>query len=158
MVQITSIWGPRILNRKTYADNTSHKSETVLQYTMFLNRDKRKQAKKLFFFFSLQQNTITLNRIRMFRLCSNKHRTACTVDRVLQHCLWNTKVTISTWQAAGRQAGNVNSLIQQAVIEPAGKCRLSKDSVVVIVYEGKRREEQAYEYSEIRKGRRQEGW
>lgn len=62
-------------------------------------------------------------------------------------------------QAAGsRQAGNVKSLIQQAVIQPAGKCRLSNDSVVVIVYEEKRREEQAYEYSEIRKARRQEGW
>jgi hypothetical protein len=64
-------------NKQKYADITSHKSETGLQYTMFLNHGKRKQVKTLFF--RLQQNTITLNRICMFRLWSNKHRTACTV-------------------------------------------------------------------------------
>jgi len=31
-------------------------------------------------FFNLQHNTITLNRICMFRLWSSKHKTACTVQ------------------------------------------------------------------------------
>jgi hypothetical protein len=36
-------------NKQKYADNTSRKSETGLQYTMFSNYGKRKQAEKTFF-------------------------------------------------------------------------------------------------------------
>jgi len=37
-------------NKQKHADNTSHKSETGLQYAIFLNHGKRKQAEKKIFF------------------------------------------------------------------------------------------------------------
>ena len=69
----------------------------------------------------------------MFRLWSNKHRTACTVQLTEygRHAAFHSAVELplkyqshhlyTAGRQAGRQAGNVKSLIQQAVIPPCMK-------------------------------------
>jgi len=110
MVQIT-IHLKCMDDKNIHADNNSHKSETGLPIRNVFKPWQEKTSEKIFF--SLKQNTITLNRICMFRLWSNKQRTACTVQLTEygRHAAFHSVVELPLkYQShhlymAGRQAG-----------------------------------------------------